>query len=295
MIPLILSLLALLPQSETTAQGETTVSQNELSASADSVSMPTADLIIAVDTAALPSRRRGTITPVDQDRTRPEKPHLHYYDKHGERLPEPVLFLVEEKDTVVTPRSPYPLYNGVSVSADFLEGIMRLCGQSYCSMGLSASVSLHNWFFPTLDVGIGFADNHPEDGNFRYKAKPTPYIKAGLNYNFLYKSNPDYQVWLGLRAGYSYTNYRIEDITLSNEYWNETQHTAIPDQHAHIWFGEAQVGLRVKIVGPFSIGWKLKYRFRFTSTEPPQSTPWFFPGYGASNPFTADAFLTLTF
>lgn len=255
----------------------------------DSVNLPTLDAILEV------RRDRGRITPVDVDRQRPQQPTLHYYDKHGERLPEPVLFLVEQKDTVVSPRSPYPLYNGVTIGIDFFEPLLQLVGQSYASAGVNASVSLHNWFFPTVEAGLGWCSNHPDGANFHYKAKASPYFKAGINYNFLYKSNPDYQVFFGLRAGYSVTKYSITDITVQNSYWNQTMQPDILDQKAHAWFGEALVGFKVMIYKNFSLGWRGRYRFMFKHSYGSQSDPWFFPGYGANSPVSADLTAYFTF
>ncbi len=255
----------------------------------DSVNLQTVDAILEV------RRDRGKISPVDVDRNRPPQPVLHYYDKHGEPLNEPVLFLVEQKDTVVSPRSPYPLYNGVTVGVDFLEPLLQLVGQSFASAGISASVSLHNWFFPTIEAGLGWASNHPDGSNFHYKAKPSPFVKLGLNYNFLYKSKPDYQCYLGLRAGYSSTKYNITGITITNDYWDQTMRPEILNQKAHAWFGEVVGGVKVKIVGAFSLGWRIKYRFMFKQSYGSESNPWFFPGYGASTPFSADFSAYYTF
>lgn len=256
---------------------------------ADSVDLKTLDAIIEV------RRDRGHINPVDVDRKRPQQPILHYYDKHGEPLAEPVLFLTEERDTVVSPRSPYPLYNGVTVGVDFLDAILQLAGQSHASVGVSASVSLHNWFFPTIEAGLGWASHHPDGGNFHYKAKASPYLKVGLNYNFLYKSSPDYQVFLGVRAGYSHTSYDITGVTVNNSYWNQTMHPDIMDQKAHAWFGEALVGIKVKIYRNFALGWRGRYRFMLGHTEGSASSPWFFPGYGAASPVSAEFSAYLTF
>lgn len=256
---------------------------------ADSVDLKTLDAIIEV------CRDRGHINPVDVDRKRPQQPILHYYDKHGEPLAEPVLFLTEERDTVVSPRSPYPLYNGVTVGIDFLDAILQLAGQSHASVGVSASVSLHNWFFPTIEAGLGWASHHPDGGNFHYKAKASPYLKVGLNYNFLYKSSPDYQVFLGVRAGYSHTSYDITGVTVNNSYWNQSMHPDIMDQKAHAWFGEALVGIKVKIYRNFALGWRGRYRFMLGHTEGSASSPWFFPGYGAASPVSAEFSAYLTF
>ena len=249
----------------------------------DSVS-PTDSLAKAGGTVAPRIGSKAKITPVESDDKRPPSPTLHYYDKHGDPLEEPVLFLAE-LDTVKKAQSKpvYPLLNSVSVGANFFDAVMLAAGQKHASFDLWADLSLHNWFFPVLEAGVGFADNQPDDGNFHYKGKPSFYAKVGLNYNFLYKSNPDYQVFVGLRAGVSHFRYDITDITINSPYWDQSNRFSILDQRATTVFGEAVAGVKVKIVGNFSMGWSFRYKFKLHSGKGSESTPWFVPGYGTGN------------
>ncbi|MDE6716777.1 MAG: hypothetical protein K2J70_01165 [Muribaculaceae bacterium] len=245
---------------------------------------------------AAPARRPNrTITPVDIDDNKPVEV-LHYFDKHGDPLPEPVRFLAT-LDTVTKPKSKpvYPLYNGVSVGLNFADAICLAAGQTYASFDLWADVSLHNWFFPVLEAGIGFADSTPDNSNFSYKGKPSFYIKAGINYNFLYKSNSDYQCFLGLRAGYANITYDVNNIFIESDYWGESQKFNLTGLHAHSFYGEAVAGIKVKIVKRFSLGWTLRYHFKFKTVSDSLSEPWFIPGYGASSPisFSLSAIYTI--
>ena len=221
------------------------------------------------------------VTPVDNDPNKPAQPTLHYYDKHGNPLEEPVLFM-SELDTVssVKPRPVYPLLYSANVGFNFFDGVMSLFGQSHSSYDVQASLSLYNWLEPTVELGIGFADNHPETSNFRYKSKPAFYGKVGMNYNFMYKSNPDYQVYLGIRFGYTDYKYEITDVTINSNYWGQTNHFSITDQHASAFYGQALAGLKVKIWKWFSLGWSLRYGFKIKQTKPANSNPWFIPGFG---------------
>lgn len=229
------------------------------------------------------AQQKRTITPVEVDDKKPPQPTLHYYDKHGNQLEEPVLFLAElDTVTQMKPGPAYPLYNGVDVGLNFGDLIFMLAGQRHYSYDLHASVSLHNWFFPTVEAGVGFANSSPEGSNYRYKGLPSMYFKLGINYNFLYKSNPDYMVYLGLRAGYSNFRYELRDVEISADYWSETSRFDIMNQKAYSLFGEAVAGLKVKIVGNFSLGWSLRYKFKFKTTQGSHSVPWFIPGYGTS-------------
>ena len=237
------------------------------------------------DSASRPAPKRPKVTPVDVDDNKPPVV-MHYYDKHGEPLKEPVMFLAV-LDTVAKPKSKpvYPLYNGMSVGVNFGDAVMMAIGDRFGSFDIHADVSLHNWFFPVVEAGIGFADATPKKNNFTYRVSPSFYTKAGLDYNFLYKSDPAYRLFLGLRAGFSSFRYSVEGVSISDDYWGETQ----PDQKVGplsctAWWGEALVGIRVKIAGGFSLGWTLRYKYPFSVTRQRESEPWFIPGYGA-NPF----------
>ena len=230
---------------------------------------------------AIVSYGQKKITPVDNDPNKPAQPTLHYYDKHGEPLEEPVLFMAE-LDTVssVKPKPVYPLLYSANLGFNFFDGVMKLFGQSYSSYDVQASLSLFNWIEPTVEFGIGFADNHPEDKNFRYKTSPSFYGKIGFNYNFMYKSNPDYQVYLGLRFGYTSYKYEITNVTINSDYWGQSNHFSILDQKGDTFYGQAVAGLKVKIWKWFSLGWNLRYGFKMKQTNGSNSVTWFIPGYG---------------
>lgn len=254
---------------------------------------------LAPDTVRVkPQPRRPSVTPVDIDDNK-QSPVLHYYDKHGEQLDEPVLFLAT-LDTVTKPKAKpnYPLYNGVSVGVNFADGIMQAFGQKYGSYDIWADVSLHNWFFPVVEAGLGFASSTPENKNFTYKVKPSFFMKVGLNYNFLYKSDPSYQLFLGLRAAFSHFGWEATDISINSSYWQETERFNLTGMRSTAWWGEVLAGLKVKVVGNFSLGWTVRWHFPFhVSRSTPgtlanglsstgESKPLFIPGYGSSNAFT---------
>lgn len=275
------------------------------SIAADSVALDSVASDSIGDNARPVPRAPRRATPVDIDEQKRE-PVLHYYDKHGELLEEPVLFLAT-LDTVTKPKSKpvYPSYNGVSVGVNFGDAIMMAFGQKYGSYDVWADVSLWNWLFPVVEAGVGFCDATPDNKNFTYKVKPSLYVKAGVNYNFLYKSNPDYQLFLGLRAGMSSFGWDATDINISSDYWQEDQRFDMKGMRSTSFYGEALAGIKVKIVSNFSLGWSVRYRFPFhTSTSTPKglpagltgsvpSNPWFIPGYGSKVGFTVSAIWTI--
>ena len=224
-----------------------------------------------------------TSTPVDIDREKPEQPYLHYYDKHGNPLDTPVRFLTE-LDTVVNvrPGPSYPAFDGVSVGVNFFDGIMMIAGQQRGSFDIQADCSIHNWFFPAAEFGVGFADAHPDNGRCHYKTSPSFYAKIGMNYNFLYKSNPDYQVFLGLRAGVSSFGYDIYDIQAGSQFYlGEDSPRQLTGLRATNFYGQALAGVKVKIYRSFSMGWTFRYAFIIHQKySDPDYPAWFTPGKG---------------
>ncbi len=246
---------------------------------------------------------KGTITPVDSDDGAPQKPVLHYYDKHGEKLDRPVLYLAElDTASAVRPSSPYPLFNGFSVGVNFGDAILSLIGQSHYSYDVSAMVSLHNWFFPVVEAGIGWGRHTETNDLYKVKAKPSFYGKIGLNYNFLYKSKPDYMAYLGVRFGFTSHSWDMTDIkppTTDDQQppADETPQqadgvTQLLDQSCVSIYGEVLAGLKVKIAGPFSLGWNVRYRLGLHSSK--GADPWFVPGYG-TGPLGVNICAYLTF
>ncbi len=247
----------------------------------DSVAFVPAD---SLKNDSLKKRNPRKITPVDIDDNKPRN-ILHYYDKHGEPLEEPVMFLAT-LDTVTKARSKpvYPFYNGISIGVNFADAILKIAGQKYASFDIWADVSIHNWLFPVVELGMGFANSTPENRNFTYKGKPSMYAKIGLNYNFLYKSDYAYQTFAGFRLGFSSFTYDVENISISNDYWDENQTLNLYNLKASSLYGELLAGLKVKIVKNFSLGWNIKYHFKLHTSSKSASTPWFIPGYGATSP-----------
>ena len=235
---------------------------------------------------------KGTISPVESDDNAPAQPILHYYDKHGNKLEKPVLYLAElDTATTVRPKSPYPLYCGVTVGVNFADAIMAATGQTHSSYDVSAMVSLHNWFFPVVEAGLGWGHHTENNDLFKVKAKPSMYVKAGINYNFLYKSDPAYMAYLGLRFGMAQCRWDKTDIRQTNE---EGEVSYLPDElnrSCTSVYGEVLAGLKVKIAGPFALGWNVRMRIGLHNSG--GQSPWFVPGYGTGPiGFTFNAYWT---
>lgn len=83
----------------------------------------------------------------------------------------------------------FPLLNGLVVGVDLYSPVANLFGQKYGNYEASLELNMYNRFFPTWEIGIGRADNKPEDMNFTYVGKVALYNRIGVNYNFRYNSD----------------------------------------------------------------------------------------------------------
>ena len=184
------------------------------------------------------------------------------------------------KDSLRRVYKRYPRLTDLSIGINLAEPLFMAFGQSYASADVNATLNMWNRIQPTVELGLGWANKSPDDMNFTYKGKPSPYFKVGANYNFLFKNTPDYQVFLGVRLGYSTFSYDVADVRYVNSYWNEDIPYAIKGERSHALWGEAGVGLKVKLFGQLAMGWMIRYHGIFDYGKNANSKPWFIPGYG---------------
>ena len=136
------------------------------------------------------------------------------------------------KDSLRRAYKRYPLITDLSVGINVAEPLFMAFGQSYASADINATLNMWNRLQPTIELGLGWAKSTPDDLYFTYRGKPSPYFKVGANYNFLFKSSPDYQAIVGIRLGYSTFDYDVTDVDYSNGYWQEGRGGSGP-QGAH--------------------------------------------------------------
>lgn len=197
--------------------------------------------------------------------------------------------------TTPIPKMEYPLLHSASVSADLFTPAMRAFGQKYGLTEFALEVNLHNRYIPTFEFGLGQADYTPDGNNYTYRTPLAPFFRLGANYNFFYNSNPKYMMFAGVRYGFTPFRFSVTDITLSNDYWDETERFSIPSQSATAGFWELLLGIRVNIVGPLSLGWTVRYHSLLHESSSPYGKAWYIPGFGSRNSsLTATFSLTYT-
>lgn len=218
---------------------------------------------------------------------------VHYHDASGRAVMVDTVTGTEWVDSTLLPPPPkmkYPLLYDVTVGVNIWDAIMRAFGQKYGGVDFAASLNMHNRYFPTFEAGLGMARNTPSGNNYTYRSPIAPYFKIGLDYNFIYNSDPAYKFFAGVRYGFSAFSYEITDAELSGGYWDETIKFDIPSQKVTAGWFEVGIGLRVKLWGPISAGWSVKYHTLLHHSTPASGDPWYVPGYGTFGSALSGAF-----
>lgn len=260
-------------------------------------------VIIAVLLGSMPpAQAQRRVTPVNTPATRTQPKNdaradsaralqqrrdrsIHFHDENGNVIMVDTLTGVEWTDSTLLPRAPrmkYPLLHSITVGANLSDPLLRAFGTHYGGGEVSVAVSLHNRYVPVFEAGFGSAHKTPDHGNFTYRSGAAPYFRLGIDYNFLYNSNPDYQFYAGLRYGFSPFHFQIDDITVENNYWNENISTAIPSASVTAGWFEFCLGLRVRVAGPVSLGWTAKFHSIMHRTHPAAGDAWYIPGFGTA-------------
>lgn len=204
---------------------------------------------------------------------------------------------VEYRDTILTqaPKLVYPRFESVSVGVNIWDPLLRCFGQKYGLIGFWGELSIHNWIKPVVEAGLGYADMTPDNGNYTYKSSMAPYFKVGLNYNFLYNSDPAYSVYAGLRYGISNFSFEATDVTLNQSYWGDDVTFNVPSQRATVGYLEAVIGLKVMIVKNVYLGWDVRMHTILHQSSLLYGEPWYIPGYGTrTSPFSASLSVSYT-
>ncbi len=178
----------------------------------------------------------------------------------------------------------YPLLHAATFGLNVWDPLMHLFGQKYGLADVWAEISLHNRYKPVVELGMGMIDDTPSGSNYTFKVSAAPYMKIGINYNFLYNSNPDYQLYAGLRYGFTSFKWKAENVTVTDQYWDEVTHLTIdPGKRISAGYLEFLIGIKVKIWKAFSMGWAIRYHTLMHETKTPFGESMYIPGYGKRN------------
>ena len=187
----------------------------------------------------------------------------------------------ERKDSLRRVYTHYPLLTSLDVSVNVGDVLLAAFGQHYGGLDVGATLNMWNRVQPVLELGMGMAKDTPEDLNFTYKGKLSPYARLGVNYNFLFKKDPRYRFVAGVRLGASTYKFDVSDVTVTSPYWDEAQQFSLTGRSGRALWGEFLAGIMVELTHRVSVGWQVKYHGLFGEKKDAQAQAWYIPGYGA--------------
>lgn len=257
--------------------------------------------VILAGTSSWSQERKRRMTPVDNPATTTQSVNetsadtarinakrrassVSYVDDRGQTVYVDTVTGEEWADSAAVGRVPkmeFPLFHALSVGVNVWDPLMRAFGQDYGLADAWVELSLHNRYKPVFEVGLGAASHRASTGKFYYRSPTSVFFRLGANYNFLFNSNPDYQLYAGARYGFAPFSYSISDVIVDSPYWDESVKFDIPSQKATAGWFELMIGLRVKLWGPISAGWSFKYHQILHQSKGSYGEPWYIPGYGS--------------
>lgn len=247
--------------------------------------------ILLLSAAGAPAQRRvtptqpstpGVTAPRPDEKRQSLQNVARYLDENGNEVLVDTITGKEIIDSVGIniPKMLYPTVNGVTVGVNIWDPAMRLFGQKYGIVDFSGAVSFHNRYFAVFEAGLGTCRDTPAGNNYTFRSPVSPYFKIGGDYNIFYNNSPDYQLRAMLRYGLSSFKWSVDDITLGNDYWGPPASFSIPQRATTTGWLELGLCIRVKIVGPLSMGWAIKFHRILHESDCPDGKPMVIPGFG---------------
>ena len=172
-------------------------------------------------------------------------------------------------------------FNGINISTDLFGYV-----SSFLDDGMSGEVAIEanlgDRLFPTVEAGYGSIDIIDENFGIHYKSA-APYFRAGLNYNFSTTAenpNPDYSIFAIGRFAWTSGKYDIHTPPIIDPVWGGSTALDLVGVKGSAMWAEIGVGVRVKIVKNFHMGWTIRYKARISQEKASNSQMWYIPGYG---------------
>ena len=178
----------------------------------------------------------------------------------------------------LTKAPPVPRWNGISVSAN-LSGAFLAVVSSYGEYEGAVRANLYGRYFPIVEAGIGASD-HTDDATDLHYHTSSPFIRVGMDYNFLKDISSRNRAFGGARIAYSSYKYDISGPDLYDPFW----HTEVPYNFhglkgSQLWL-ELVGGVETQIWKAVHLGWMVRYKNRITSSNDDIGEAWYVPGFG---------------
>lgn len=204
----------------------------------------------------------------------------------------------EEKETPLPEgqRYRYPFFNGLDVSVDVMDLIVRAFGSGYGSHEVQVMADFHHRFFPMVAVGMGKADTQSDNGmNFSdgklypddikqehtFRTNWAPYFKLGCGYNLKFNNfRPNDFYMFFVRYGFSSYKADISNLWYADGTWATYKSEDLLGLDYNIHWLELGGLIKVQISKHLSMGWDLYYKVPVKEKTSRYGKPYYAPGFG---------------
>lgn len=213
------------------------------------------------------------------------RPHISTYFS---RLTVSLLLLVSTSAVIAQPKmfrlekDSIPFFRGFAVSFDLVGPAMIMLSDHGEYEG-ALRINLHDQWFPIVELGIGHA-NHKKDEVTGLTYKTTaPYFRIGMDWNILKNKHQANRLYAGFR--YAYTHYKADIIRekLPDPVWQSKSDFGVKGTSCSQHWLEGVFGLDAQIVGPFHMGWTIRYKRRIAHQDGEIGNTWYVPGFGIND------------
>jgi len=188
-----------------------------------------------------------------------------------------------QKDSI---KEKVPLFKDFRVDVDISPIFTTLLsgGETYSLEG-ALQTTLLNKYYPIVEAGLAGANKTSlEDINFVTNGF---FLRAGTDFNVLKQKNMNKKFtnyfFVGARIGFSTFGYSINNIILTDDYWNETKTYNFDNQiSAKVWM-EIVASIRVEIVKNIYLGWSIRNKNLLNPDSEGKISPWYIPGFGKND------------
>ena len=183
-----------------------------------------------------------------------------------------------QKKVIVAKPDSIAFFRGVSVSADGV-GALQLAFGSYGQYEVHVKANIKDQYFPVIELGYGKADADDVSTGLHYKTD-APFARIGMDFNLLKNKHDIYRLYGGARYAYTSFKYDVSGKDVFDPIWHSEAPYKVSDVKAYYHWLELVIGVDAKIIGPFHLGWSLRYRRRLLHKDGDIGAPWYVPGFG---------------
>lgn len=187
----------------------------------------------------------------------------------------------------------YPLLDGLNISVDIFDPIMRIAAFDHCSYEAQTMLSLHNRYLPMASFGFGEARDKSNNGNdfgtdqkqeFLFESKKGLFGKVGMAYNLNYNDKNKADTYLVMmRYGVAWNKADITNLYYADDVWGALGPISLTDQEYTTHWIELGGMIKVQVWQHISMGWDLYWKIKLAQTGTKLGEPYYVPGLGAND------------